>query len=172
MTYGCCYGKKTDSILSLSFEHKALKAVREGIVDPSSLYATQLFSALYGGIIFCMNCILWINGDLFEGLPSTFCCIVYSLFRFIEEWYRNQKKVFLNLFSISQIVCILLLLTGIAHLAFFRIQNFVCTYYRSLSANDITQALGRINYTIILLTGLIVGGIMSFHRYKIGKWIK
>lgn len=167
--YGCCYGKATNSKLSISYSHAATKVVREGLVDPTHLYPVQLFSSFYGMFIFLLITLIWSIKELPAGLPATIICLLYSLFRFSEEWFRTQKKLLGNLLSPAQIMCIILILIGTTVMLSF-LSNRAIPYYPTLMEISDGGVLSVLNIPLLLVLGFISTFVFSYHRKEIGRW--
>ncbi len=97
---GCCYGRETDLPWAVTFN------------DPQSLaplgvplHPTQLYSSLNAFFIFFVL-ILMRRFQKFEGQIMTVYLILYSVARFIVEYFRGdpRKMFFGEFFSIAQVV--------------------------------------------------------------------
>ena len=165
--YGCCYGRESHSEICISYFHPALKAVRERRLDTRSLYPTQIYSAFYGLAIFLIVFISWYYGDMPIGLPTALICILYGLFRFVEERYRAQKTMIFGQFSPSQLVCICVVVAGIVQTADLLLKDYIPAYTSLRNAGILPF---RNNTILIIGMGLLSILIFSYHRYEIGKW--
>ncbi len=167
--YGCCYGKKAHSPIHINYSHPCLKAVREGLVKTKALYPTQLFSSLYGLFIFIIVIAVWNITTIRIGVPASICCIMYGIFRFIEEWYRYQKRLIAGIFSPAQFVCLALILLGSVHLAW--ILPFINPgFHQPLSQLSLKEVFNQLNIFLIIGMGLLTIIVLSYHRYEIGMW--
>lgn len=96
---GCCYGKPTESFLGVVFNHPESLAPLGIKVLP-----TQLFEAFYAFLIFILLHFLFVKGFLQKRL-FFLGGILYSLFRFINEFFRGDDRGGLVYgFSPSQII--------------------------------------------------------------------
>lgn len=83
---GCCYGRPTESFLGVIFTHYESLAPT-GI----KLLPTQLFEFVYSLIIFLITHFLLIK-NLLNGQLFFLGGIMYSVFRFINEFYRWDDR--------------------------------------------------------------------------------
>ena len=101
------YGRETDVLWSVIFVK----------IDKIARHPSQLYEALLEGIILFFIMFLLIRKNYFErpGLISALFLILYSLFRFFVEFYREPDEqlgfVFLNL-SMGQIISLVFLCYG------------------------------------------------------------
>lgn len=100
---GCCYGRHTDSPLGVIFPYI------EGApsLDVLTRYPTQLFSSLFGFILFGVLLLLW-QRKKFEGQVFLTFLILYAIGRSIIEAYRENLLVF-GPVTISQLVSALII---------------------------------------------------------------
>ena len=104
---GCCFGKPFDSIFSVIYTAPA---------DPNTptsvpLLPTQLFEAGYCLIIFAVLFIMSQKKHA-DGLFCVTYIFAYSVCRFINEFFRyDAARGFLWIFSTSQFISLLLILT-------------------------------------------------------------
>ena len=97
---GCCYGMETDSWLGMKFPGHTHK-----------ILPTQLFEAIFLFALFAI-CFLYTDKSMIIYLFS------YGIFRFVLEFFRGDARAgdtsdFAGSLSPSQIICILLVATGI-----------------------------------------------------------
>jgi phosphatidylglycerol---prolipoprotein diacylglyceryl transferase len=84
---GCCYGKKTDSFLAVTYTDQACQA------DPlnTPLHPTQLYEAMY--ILFLMLILLYLRDRTkFYGQLFLIYLILYAVGRFILEYLRGDLE--------------------------------------------------------------------------------
>ena len=104
---GCCYGKKTDSFLSVTYTDQACQA------DPlnTPLHPTQLYEAMY--ILVVMVILLSLRErKKFYGQLFLVYLSLYAIGRFILEYLRGDQERGLlldNLISHSQLVAVLVI---------------------------------------------------------------
>jgi len=103
---GCCYGRETDSALSIIFQ-KSLNAPN-GI----SLIPTQLFSSA-GDFIIAGILLYYSSKSKREGQVAGMYMILYSIGRFIIEIFRGDQRGNVSILSTSQFICIFMLLIGL-----------------------------------------------------------
>lgn len=92
---GCCYGKPTDSWIGIKFVTTSVKVI-----------PTQLFEAIFLAILFVVMLILLIKKDFKYNFVVYMSA--YSVFRFINEFFRGDPRGVALVLSPSQIWCIIL----------------------------------------------------------------
>ena len=169
--YGCCYGRETLSPIRIKYTHSSLKAVREKRVKLGTLYPTQLFSALYGLFIVLIIISVWSINGIGVGIPTCICLILYGIFRFMEEWFRFQKKKVAGIFSPAQLICFGLVLFGLFYFGWLNktAQMGFHAPLIQLSSGDFFNIK-----TLLLMAGLgmLTTLVFSYHRFEIGLWGK
>lgn len=109
---GCCYGKATDSFLGVIFPESGLAPAGIPILP------TQLFSAAGDFLLFAV--LLLLSRKLkTKGHVFSFYLTLYSIGRFIIEFFRQDPRGSIGIFSTSQFVSILTLLLGVASFPLF-----------------------------------------------------
>jgi len=99
---GCCHGRPTDSFLGIVFSNP------ESLVKPQFLnipiHPTQLYSSFSNfAIFFLLNMLLMLQfrRDLKAGIVTASYGILYSLSRFITEFFRGDERGF-SILGLSQ----------------------------------------------------------------------
>lgn len=169
--YGCCYGRETNSPIRIHYRHPCLKALREKLVKHGSLYPTQLFSASYSLFIFLLVTIIWSIKGWGIGIPTSLTFILYGIFRFMEEWFRFQKKMIRGIFSPAQLICMVLIVLGTIHLIWVA-QMIPFGIHMPLSHISLGQFFNGINLMLFTGLGILTTFTFSYHRYEIGRWGK
>jgi phosphatidylglycerol:prolipoprotein diacylglycerol transferase len=83
---GCCYGKPAESFLGVIFSHpESLAPI--GI----KIYPTQLFESVYAFVVFLISHYLLVK-DKFRYKIFFISGILYSVFRFINEFFRGDDR--------------------------------------------------------------------------------
>ncbi len=125
---GCCYGKPTESFLGIVFTHPESLAP-QGI----KIFPTQLFESFYCIIIFLILHLLSTKGK-FKSRRIFLGLILYSVFRFINEYFRNDDRgsPILGL-SFSQFVSVVLLILNLIFIIYitFKLRHGKEGYYSS-----------------------------------------
>ena len=105
---GCCFGRPTDNFLGVVYTSPADPNTPVGV----PLLPTQLFEAGYLLLIF--TALLFLSRKkLPEGTLCAVYVFAYGICRFINEFFRyDAARGFLWIFSTSQIISILLILTA------------------------------------------------------------
>jgi phosphatidylglycerol:prolipoprotein diacylglycerol transferase len=95
---GCCYGRKSDVPWAITFtDEKSLAPL--GI----PLHPTQIYLSLNALVIFLV--LLWLSKrKFFDGQIIWAYGILYSTGRFIIEFFRNDDRGAVGMFSTSQII--------------------------------------------------------------------
>jgi phosphatidylglycerol:prolipoprotein diacylglycerol transferase len=169
--YGCCYGKETRSSIHVHYTHPRLKAIREGHVKSGKLYPTQVYSALYGLITFFVLIFMWTGSSIRVGVPTSICFILYGMFRFVEEWYRYQKRVVAGILSPAQIVCMILVFIGMLHIGWI-LPALNTGIHLPLLRFPFGEIFKNIHIWLVIGMGLLTAFVFSYHRYEIGCWGK
>lgn len=169
--YGCCYGRETNSPIRIKYTHPCLKALREKRVKHGSLYPIQLISALNGLFIFLLVFTIWSIRGIGVGIPTSLCMILYGLFRFMEEWFRFQKKEIAGIFSPAQVICLVLVLLGIFHFGWI-MQTIHFGVYAPLIQLSFHHFFSGINLLLLAGMGMMTTFAFSYHRFEIGRWGK
>jgi len=167
--YGCCYGKECPTRFHIHYSHPSLKAVREGRVPSLRLYPIQIFSALSGLIIFSLVTGIRSWAELEAGVPTAICCLLYGAFRFVEEWYRFQKRLIAGVFSPAQLVCLGLILAGALQMMVV-LPRLAQETHAVLDLPTWLALLPRVPFAPILVLSLLTTLVFSYHRYSIGHW--
>lgn len=123
---GCCYGRKTSSHFSLIFP--------EGCIAPAGvrLIPTQPIMAAGNFVIFAVLFILYIrtcpkNGEAADasegtgyipGFATALYLIMYSVGRFVIEFFRDDYRGSVGPFSTSQFISMFILAGGVGLLIF------------------------------------------------------
>ena len=111
---GCCYGRETDSFIGISFSQS--NYAPNGV----KMIPTQLFSS--AGMFVIAGILFWYGR---EKKPRTkvgaLYLILYSIGRFTIEFFRNDYRGEIGIFSTSQFISFFVLALGI--FLFFRKQK-------------------------------------------------
>lgn len=114
LSRGCCYGKPTSSFIGIIFPPKAYGAAPVGI----PLWPTQLIEFIGYLIIGLFSCHLW-KKKVKNGVVFNIIIILYPSFRFFVEFFRGSTSTLPGIgLTWNQIVCFLLLITGLLLLRF------------------------------------------------------
>lgn len=108
---GCCYGRETDSALSVVFP--------EGCLAPAGvkLIPTQLYSAA-GMLLICIGLILYARKAKYKGEITGYYLLFYGIGRFIIEFFRNDYRGSVGILSTSQFISIFTVVIAAAILVF------------------------------------------------------
>lgn len=105
--YGCCYGRLTDTCIGIVFPQDSPAGALGGSVIP-----TQLIEA------FCLLLLFFVlqiinKRKKFEGQILAFYLIIYSVIRFVIEFFRGDPRGNVSFLSFSQFVSLILFIFGI-----------------------------------------------------------
>lgn len=116
LSKGCCYGKPTSSFIGIIFPPKAYGAAPVGI----PLWPTQIIEFIGYLIIGLFSYYLW-KKKVKNGVVFNMVIILYSSFRFFIEFFRGTTATLPWIaLTWNQVVCFLLLITGLLLLRFDR----------------------------------------------------
>ncbi|MFZ5353138.1 MAG: prolipoprotein diacylglyceryl transferase [Bacillota bacterium] len=104
---GCCYGRETDSICGIAFHNSPYAP--NGV----KLIPTQLFSSA-GSFLIAAVLIIYARKTSNKGNIGALYLVLYSVGRFIIEFFRNDHRGSIGILSTSQFISIILLIIGIA----------------------------------------------------------
>ena len=104
---GCCYGKETDSWLGIAFTNST--QAPNGV----KLLPTQLFSAAGMFIIAAILFFYAAKATYKKGQVGALYMILYSIGRFVIEFFRNDFRGTVGPFSTSQFISLFIFIAGI-----------------------------------------------------------
>jgi len=103
---GCCYGRETDSAIGIVFHNSSLAP--NGV----KLIPTQLFSSA-GDFLIAVILIMYAKKTRNTGKVGALYLILYSVGRFIIEFFRNDYRGSIGVLSTSQVIALIILAIGI-----------------------------------------------------------
>jgi phosphatidylglycerol:prolipoprotein diacylglycerol transferase len=114
---GCCYGRETDVPWAITFTNESSLAPL-GV----ALHPTQIYLSLNALVIF--GILMWLSKrKSFDGQIIWAYGILYSIGRFIIEFYRDDDRGVVGMFSTSQIIGIIVFAVSIIMLFLLRRSN-------------------------------------------------
>ena len=173
---GCCYGAVTDSIFGVSFPAGSTAANTFPGPDGNSLplLPTQLFEALFEFILLAVMLILCkkIKYHFLETYAFS-----YGVFRFILEFWRADDRGSTGFFfSPSQMMSIILILSGIALILYHKriilnklhekMDNYIITREEVKEEANPTKNNNNIINTIRELKSLFDDGIITEEEFQ------
>ena len=165
---GCCYGKETDLGWGVTFTHPhSLSPLN------TPLHPVQLYSSVSGLLTFLLVATLWVLNRVPSGFPVSLIAVLYGLFRFLDEWFRTQKKLLWRSLSPAQLVCIVVVLGGLLHLSVISASGLepIWTFeYPPLAIRSLVDGLYRVRLIPSAAMGLLTALVFSYHRKEIGRW--
>lgn len=103
---GCCYGRETNSFVGIAFIHS------DYAPNGVKLIPTQLFSA--AGMFLIAGLLFWYaKKERAKGQVGALYLILYSIGRFIIEFFRNDYRGAIGFLSTSQFISLFILATGV-----------------------------------------------------------
>jgi phosphatidylglycerol---prolipoprotein diacylglyceryl transferase len=117
---GCCWGKPTDSWLGVMFTEKAHQM--NGVPFDVPLLPTQLFQAAISLVSFFFLLWLW-KRRAFAGQVILCFLMLYSVERFVIEFWRDDPRGQLLGFSTSQFISIVLFPLALAFMIYWSREN-------------------------------------------------
>lgn len=129
---GCCYGRVTDSWMGMVFPEGSLAAIQYPAADGRSLpvIPTMLIEAVFEFILFAVMMIL---RKKTKGHELEMYLIVYSIFRFILEFFRGDSRGSTGIgLSPAQFLDVICLIAGVLIILFYKKIVFKKTYNKCL----------------------------------------
>ncbi len=103
---GCCYGRETDSFLGIAFTHS------DYAPNGVKLLPTQLFSA--AGMFLIAGFLFWYaKKERKKGQVGALYLVLYSIGRFIIEFFRDDYRGAVGFLSTSQFISLFILAIGV-----------------------------------------------------------
>lgn len=103
---GCCYGRETDSFIGIIFHNSAYAP--NGI----KLIPTQLISSA-GDFLIALILLLFARKARDTGKVGALYLVLYSVGRFIIEFFRNDYRGSIGVLSTSQFIALFILAGGV-----------------------------------------------------------
>jgi phosphatidylglycerol:prolipoprotein diacylglycerol transferase len=107
---GCCWGKPTTSWLGITFPEMAHQI--SGTPSGVPLIPTQLIEATASLVLFGSLCFLWTRRS-FQGQLVLAYMILYSIDRFVVEFWRDDPRGHVMSFSTSQFISLLIFIAAV-----------------------------------------------------------
>ncbi|MGN1147145.1 MAG: prolipoprotein diacylglyceryl transferase [Lachnospiraceae bacterium] len=103
---GCCYGRETDSFIGITFTHS------DYAPNGVKLLPTQLLSS--AGMFLIAGILFWYaRKERRKAKVGALYLILYSIGRFMIEFFRNDYRGEIGIFSTSQFISLFVLAAGI-----------------------------------------------------------
>jgi phosphatidylglycerol:prolipoprotein diacylglycerol transferase len=102
---GCCYGSETNSAIGIVFHNSSFAP--NGV----KLIPTQLFSSA-GDFLIAIILLFYAQKDRKPGKVGALYLILYSVGRFIIEFFRNDYRGNIGILSTSQLISLIILVIG------------------------------------------------------------
>lgn len=118
---GCCYGRATDSFLGVTFPRGSLAPAGVKVLP------TQLFSSI--GDFALTLVLIWYAKRAKKGNTGAMYFVLYGIGRFIVEYFRDDERGTIGIFSTSQFISIFFVLAGVL--------IFIWNARRKISTTDV-----------------------------------
>ena len=105
--FGCCYGRETSSWIGMKFPAGSPAGVSGHPVIPTQLIEAALLVVLFGFLL-----LLYYRKKT-DGVISVTYLIAYGIIRFFVEFFRNDDRGSIGIFSTSQFMSILIVVSAI-----------------------------------------------------------
>jgi phosphatidylglycerol---prolipoprotein diacylglyceryl transferase len=113
---GCCYGRRTDVPWAITFTDPAAN-LNVGTPLNVPLHPTQIYESFAGLIILGILLLVERRGRAFPGRTFWLFVLLYSVFRFVIEFYRGDERgLVFDVLSTSQFISVILAPLSIAML--------------------------------------------------------
>jgi phosphatidylglycerol:prolipoprotein diacylglycerol transferase len=112
---GCCYGIPAKGAFTFSYPAESEAALRYG--KDATFFPIQLVEATGNIIIFLI--ILFLFRKYKKGIPMSVYIILYALLRIANELLRGDNAKIFGLFTIAQLIGMVLLVIGIYSFVYF-----------------------------------------------------
>ena len=103
---GCCYGSKTDSCIGVVFHNSSIAP------NEIRLVPTQLFSSA-GDFMIAIVLLIYAHKARGKGKVGALYLILYSVGRFVIEFFRGDYRGSIGVLSTSQFISLVILAIGI-----------------------------------------------------------
>ncbi|MEZ5291832.1 MAG: prolipoprotein diacylglyceryl transferase [Vicinamibacterales bacterium] len=113
---GCCYGRPTQVAWAVTFTDPAA-ALNVGTPLNVALHPTQLYESLAGLAILVVILMLERRAGSFPGRTFWQFVLLYSVSRFVIEFYRGDDRGMMGMFSTSQVISLVLAPLSVVMLA-------------------------------------------------------
>jgi phosphatidylglycerol:prolipoprotein diacylglycerol transferase len=104
---GCCYGKPTTAPWGITFTDPFAQA-NVGTPLGVALHPTQLYEAGAEAVILAILLLSERRGRLYGGRTFWLYMLLYAISRFIIEFYRDDPRGSVGIFSTSQFISLIL----------------------------------------------------------------
>jgi phosphatidylglycerol:prolipoprotein diacylglycerol transferase len=102
---GCCYGRETDTAIGIAFHNSPIAP--NGV----KLIPTQLFSSA-GDFLIAVVLLVYARKGRKRGKVGALYLVLYSVGRFIIEFFRNDYRGSIGVLSTSQFISLIILAIG------------------------------------------------------------
>ncbi|MGK9250272.1 prolipoprotein diacylglyceryl transferase [Paenibacillus humicus] len=102
---GCCYGRETTSMIGIVFQNSTLAP--NGV----KLFPTQIMSSV-GDFLLAFILLIYARSEKSPGKVGALYIMLYSIGRFVIEFFRNDARGSVGLLSTSQFIALLMLALG------------------------------------------------------------
>ncbi len=105
---GCCFGKPTDAAWAITFTNPVAN-LNVGTPLSIPLHPTQIYESFAGLLIFLILIVTERRGRMFAGRTFWLFVLLYSISRFVIEFYRGDDRgMVFSMLSTSQFISLVL----------------------------------------------------------------
>jgi phosphatidylglycerol:prolipoprotein diacylglycerol transferase len=166
LTYGCCFGRRTDGPLAITYTHPHAKAVRVGHLHGVPLHPSPLYEAV-------LDLVLWLalNGVAAAGAPqgarTALCLIGYGLGRFAIEFTRdNRGRMLLGGLALNHLISLGVAAAGAMLIAPV---TTLAPATPPIAWPAVREAVAPVSLAV-LAASLLVGAGFALQRGRVGSW--
>jgi prolipoprotein diacylglyceryltransferase len=165
ITFGCCFGRPTASVLAVRYESPLAKAVRVARLQGVPLHPVPLYEAVFNlGLFLLLNAVAL--GGSREGVPAALYLLAYGTARFFLEFMRwNGIDDYIGPLPRNQWLSIGQ--AGAGGLLLVALSSVSGPPSPSIAGAD-ARVLGLI--PALVATSALVCLAYSLHRRSIGRW--
>ena len=111
---GCCYGGVTDSCLGVHYPAGSEAAVK---YHGAALHPIQLYETAENLVLFAL--LMYVCKKSKRGITTGCYLAIYGTLRFVNEYFRGDNYRYFGLFTVAQLIGLVLIPTGLAIMLYF-----------------------------------------------------
>lgn len=167
LTFGCCYGKPTETPHGVIYEHPEAKMMRLGDRRRVTRHPAQLYASIHGVVmILLLNAMTWASIPV--GLVTAVALMLAGLGRTVTESFRDRKRPFLGRFTYGHLGSWVTFLAG--WLLLFVLSPVVDVHApKPWSVAAFVEGLPLL--PVAVLSALLILILFGVHWKRIGSWV-